>query len=302
LTSLMTGEDWETHGIIGHSWKVTENLGVNAFAYDGQCKVPNIADLISHSSQGSARTLVVSGSIKMASAMAVHKELVKDHPDWNNRVLVFSPRLGITSLYSEELVANIKTIRAAAQQRMMQLQTSEGFVLAAELYAIDNFANFVKQMPANVESESCDFLAIGITSIKTLSSKYGRNSEQVSVALRLIDNALANMYEQLDTMYDSRLVTQVIGLGSSTSEHTAKTHFAQMRRYNAVLDDYTYPYNTTGTFSQDDVTAFQTTLWVAVGLIIAAIIGILYIVKMDMLYDSLLYKTTDGPRAIPDVR
>lgn len=147
-------------------------------------------DLFSYTSQGTSRTLVVAGNQKMAHALAAHAELIAAHPDWNNQALYYSPTKGLTGLYDDQVFGDIYAIRAASQKRMMKVETREGFILAAELYAIENLTKMLAQMPAS-ESGVPDFITIGITSIKTFTVKYGRDSEQVRVAMGLLDTALA---------------------------------------------------------------------------------------------------------------
>lgn len=297
VTSMVTGEDYHGHGIIGHSWQATDFLAVKAFQHNGQRKVPNLVDLFTYNSQGAARTLVVAGNQKMAFALGAHNELFSTHPDWNNQALYYSPSKGITSLYTDDVLADISTIRSASQKRMMKVETREGFVLAAELYAIENLPKVLAKMPASTSSVP-DFIAVGITSIRTLTVKFGRDSEQVRVAMGLLDSALANMYLELNQMYDSQVTAEIVGLGSSTAEHTAKTQDAQIKKARGVLYDYYYYYE----YTAEDVSSFQTSLWTALTFIVAVIIGIIWILKMDKLYDSILYKTTDGPRPIQNVK
>merc|ERR1712137_430173 len=58
LTGIMTGEDWESHGIVGSSWKATDYLGVKAFSQRGQCKVPTLLDVLTHASEGTTRSVI----------------------------------------------------------------------------------------------------------------------------------------------------------------------------------------------------------------------------------------------------
>jgi len=234
----------------------------------------------------------------MARALGAHVELASAHPDWNNQAVYYSPSKGLTNLYNDAVVADISTIRSASQKRMMKVETREGFILAAELYAIESLPKILAAMPASTSSTP-DFITIGITSIKVLSVKFGAKSEQVRVAMGLLDTALANMYAQLNQMYNSQVTAEIVGLGSSTSEHTTKTQDTQIMKVSGVSADYYYYYNT---YSQDQVSAFQTSLWVAIAFIIIVTVAIIWLVKMDVLEDSILYKTTDGPRPIPNVK
>ena len=93
------------------------------------------------------------------------------------------------------------------------------------------------------------------------------------------------------------MVTEVIALQSSTEEHNFYTQ-AKQQTFRMVLDE---PTTSSTTYTSQDVSAFQTKLWVSVSLIIAVILGVLALVKMDMLEDSLIYRTTDGPRPIPNI-
>jgi len=107
------------------------------------------------------------------------------------------------------------------------------------------------------------------------------------------------MFAELDNMYTGDIVSEIVGLGSSVEEHTFYTQPKQQRKL--VNDTPTGGSGTTGTYTPDEVTAFQTKFWVAITLIIAAFLATWALVKMDMLENSLIYRSTDGPRPIPDV-
>lgn len=109
------------------------------------------------------------------------------------------------------------------------------------------------------------------------------------------------MYAKLNEMYDSRVTAEIVGLGSSTAEHNTKTQGGQLSKARRVEDEY-YGYYDGPQYSQDTVSAFQTSLWVAWGFVAAVIVAIVYLCVMDKLYDSILYKTTDGPRPIQNVK
>merc|ERR1712137_770184 len=139
-------------------------------------------------------------------------------------------------------------------------------------------------------------LALVRTHAKDLSKTFGANSRQVIDGLRLLDLALMNAQKEIVEMYEGALLSEVVSLSSTTEEHTFYTQEKQaksMRRVEAVGDDL---------YSADQVTAFQTKFWVAIVLAIAFIAASITLVKMDMLESSLIYRTTDGPRPIPDVQ
>ena len=99
-------------------------------------------------------------------------------------------------------------------------------------------------------------------------------------------------------MYGDKVVTQIVGLESSTNEHTFYTQRKQQIRL--VEEEPTSDPDAT-TYSQDEVTAFQTKFWVAIVLIIAFFLSTITLFKMDKLENSLIYRSTDAPRPIPDV-
>jgi len=303
ITSALTGEDHLTHGIIGHSWRASKGTSISGFSNNGNCKVPKLSDSISALSDGSSRVVSVSGSQQMAAALGINMELFNNHPEWNCESIYFAKSRGLVSIFSDETVKSNGDIREAAKERSITLKTAEGYMLVAELLAISEIPNYLRNMN-NEQSEVPDFIGIGIESIKYLSLKYGENSEQVLEALNLIDNALSEMYSELESFYQGEIISEIIALKSSSVEHTFYTQNKQQEKLLIKADEN--PSSTDDTdsdqYTADDVTAFQTTIWVGIAFIIAAVIGSLALIKMDKLENSLIYKTTDGPRPIQDVQ
>lgn len=288
LTSIATGESSDTHGIIGRSWRANKAVSVTAFSSNGQCQVPKIADYVSNASNGQARTLVFSGEKSMALALGVHPELDVQNKDQNNEILYFS-KYGVVDFINDETVYTTQQARSAAKQKMIGLQSTAGNLFAAELFAIENIHNRLAAMPGG-ETNVADFIGISVASIKSLAIQYGDNSEQVLSAVRFLDSSLFELSNNLNELYDNQVVTEFIGI-ERTEDFTTKSQTA--RNVVGVIE---------GGYSSFEVQQFQTSIWVAMVFAII-VIGALYtLVKMDMLYDSIVYKTTDGPKPIQNVK
>jgi|ERR1712137_431620 len=298
LTTVVTGKDHTVHGVVGHSWKASRDVGVEAYSGTGNCKSPKLADYVAVTSEGSAKVISVSGSKKMAAALGVNQEIVANHPDWNTQALYFHRQRGLVDLYTDDTIQNFKLISANASKRSMTLKTLEGHILATELNAISAIPEKLFKMQRIGEQVVPDFVGIGITSIKALALKYGSESPQVLDALRLLDFELQDVFVRLGALYNGNVVTEIVGLQSSTSEHTFYTQRKQQIR---LVEDAPSNDPDGTTYSQDEVTAFQTKFWVAIVLIIAFIISSITLCKMDKLENSLIYRSTDAPRPIPDV-
>merc|ERR1712137_850836 len=295
LTNILTGEEPSTHGIVGHSWKVGRSVSILAYSENGNCLYPKILDRVAVASEGDARIVSVSSSKQMAAALGMHTELKSEHPEWNAESLYFSKERGLVDLYTDRVVADLALIRTHAKDLSMKLTTTAGYALAAELKAIALLPSRVAAM-TSAGSDIPDFVSVGVSSIKELVKTFGANSRQVIDGLRLLDLALMNAQKEIVEMYEGALLSEVVSLSSTTEEHTFYTQEKQaksMRRVEAVGDDL---------YSADQVTAFQTKFWVAIVLAIAFIAASITLVKMDMLESSLIYRTTDGPRPIPDVQ
>jgi len=300
VTSILSGKDYSDHGIVGHSWRASSSMSITSFSKNGNCKVPKITDRFSRLSDGSATVISVSGSKQMAAALGVHTELFENNPNWNCESVYFAKNRGLVSLYSDDTINTLGSIRFEAKKRSVTLKSAEGYVLVAELLAISEIPNRIKAMHQS-GTHIPDFIGIGIESIKLLSIKYGQDSEQVKDALQRIDVALSKMYAKLELFYEKEIITEIVGVKSSTEDHTfysqqKQQQFAKMIKEEPVSTDD----EDTG-YTADEVTAFQTKFWVAISLIIAAIIATLALVNMDKLENSLIYKTTDGPRPIQNV-
>eukprot|EP00339_Tiarina_fusa_P013603 CAMPEP_0117037662 /NCGR_PEP_ID=MMETSP0472-20121206/26555_1 /TAXON_ID=693140 ORGANISM="Tiarina fusus, Strain LIS" /NCGR_SAMPLE_ID=MMETSP0472 /ASSEMBLY_ACC=CAM_ASM_000603 /LENGTH=420 /DNA_ID=CAMNT_0004747681 /DNA_START=51 /DNA_END=1313 /DNA_ORIENTATION=+ len=299
LTTVLTGKDHTAHGIVGHSWKASRDVSVQGYSKGGNCQVPKLADYIAVASEGAAKIVAVSGSKPMAAALGVHADIMQNHPEYNSEVLYFSRQRGLVELYSDETFESFTVIGQSASKRQMTLKTLEGHILATELNAIAAIPSRLNRMMKGESVSEPDFIAVGITSIKALTLKYGSDSPQVLDALRLLDSELSGLFAKLNEMYNGNIVTEIIGLQSSTEEHTFYTQRKQQKRL--LEEDPTGDDTDSTTYTQADVQAFQTKFWVAIVLIIAAILATLTLVKMDKLENSLIYRSTDGPRPIADV-
>jgi len=296
LTNILTGEEPSTHGIVGHSWKVGRSVSILAYSENGNCLYPKILDRVAVASEGDARIVSVSSSKQMAAALGMHTELKGDHPEWNAESLYFSKERGLVDLYTDRVVADLALIRTHAKDLSMTLTTSAGYALAAELKAIALLPARVAAM-TSAGSDIPDFVSVGVSSIKELSKTFGANSPQVIDGLRMLDLALMRAQTDIAKMYEGALLSEVIALSGTTDEHTFYTQEKQaksMRRVEAEPNSNLY--------SADQVSAFQTKFWVAIVLAIAFIASTITLVKMDMLESSLIYRTTDGPRPIPNVQ
>jgi len=299
LTNILTGEEPSTHGIMGHSWKVGRAVSILAYSENGNCLYPKILDRVAVVSEGDARIVSVSSSKQMAAALGIHTELKGDHPQWNAESLYFSKERGLVDLYTDRVVADLALIRTHAKDLSMKLTTTAGYALAAELKAIALLPSRVAAM-TSAGSDIPDFVSVGVSSIKELVKTFGANSPQVIDGLRMLDLALMRAQKDIAQMYDGALLSEVVGLSSTTDEHTFYTQEKQAKSLLRVEAGPTPP--SSKGFSADQVSAFQTKFWVAIVLAIAFIAGTITIVKMDMLETSLIYRTTDGPRPIPNVQ
>jgi len=226
----------------------------------------------------------LSGDLQLASAMAPHSELNKP-----GNVAYFVSELGLKNLYSEEIIASKKEIKTSMADLAndFNFKTVEDFKFVSEIYLLRNILTLTP-------TDKNVFLSIGISSIKGLAIKYGSNAQKVKTALQILDKELSSFYYTLNSQFPD-LTTELVALSSSVSEHTMKTQSSQLKM---TLDDSTQ--GTTYTF--DEVSSFQTSIWTAFWLIIAMIVTIVFMFAMEGAENTIIYKTTDGPRPIPDVQ
>jgi len=298
-TTILTGEDYTSHGIVGSSWKFSKSISVEGYSDNGNCQVAKINDRVAMNSEGGARIISLSSNRQMAAAMGIHTELAAAHPDWNAEAMYYAKKQGLVDLYSGETIKSIDEIRDFARYNGMTLKTAEGHKLASELYGIKLIPQHIQSMTRADNVHAPDMINIGISSIRQLSLRYGVGSPQVLDAIRLLDNALVELMGQLEEYYNGEITTEIINLQSSTEEHS---FYTQAKQQVHLKDDAPTTTDDSDTYTQDEVSAFQTKFWVAIVLTIAIILGALALVKMDMLENSLIYRTTDGPRPIPDVQ
>jgi len=166
------------------------------------------------------------------------------------------------------------------------LKAIEDFQFASEIYIIRNILSFTP-------TDKNAFISIAIGSIKGLSIKYGTNSQKFKKAVRVLDQELASLQETMNVQFPG-LTTEIVGLSSSVADHTIKTQAYQLKK---TLRDET----TTTEYSLSDVQSFQTSIWTAFFLTIIVIVTLKFMCSMEGAENSIIYKTTDGPRPIPDV-
>jgi len=281
LTSIVTGTDYSNHGIVGHSWNSV--LGeVKAYSPSGDCQVAKISDLISEARD--INIVSVSGDFQLAAAVAPHNELNKP-----GNFAYYVSELGLQNLYTDEIIASKKEIKTSVADLAndFNLKSPEDFKFASEIYVIRNMLTFTP-------TDKNAFVSIAIGSIKGLTVKYGIQSPKVKNALQILDRELATLYENMNAQF-SGLTTEIVGLTSSIVDHTIKTQSVQLKK---TLDDST----TETTYTLSDVQSFQTSIWTAFFLTIAMIVTLVFFCKMEGAENSIIYKTTDGPRPIPDVQ
>jgi len=68
-----------------------------------------------------------------------------------------------------------------------------------------------------VKDDVPDFYALTFSALSSLVDKYGRASQEVSAALRVLDAALPKILQKFQTLYPSRVVTEMVLLGSHPS-------------------------------------------------------------------------------------
>jgi len=281
LTNIETGTDYTEHGIFGHSWNSV--LGeVKAYSPSGDCQVPKISDLISKARD--VNIFTASADYQLTGALAPHAELNVQTTNY----AFFVTELGLQNLYTDEVIVSkkeIKTNVADIASLGFNLKNTEDFKFASEIFIIRNYFTL---FPSNKDA----FISIGISSIKALSVKYGATSSKVTTALQILDSELSTLYQSIKALHPT-LTTEIVGLSSSTTDHTIKTQARQMRK---VLDD-----STTTEYTLSQVQSFQTSIWTAFFLICILVATLVFMFTMEGAENTIIYKTTDGPRPIPDV-
>jgi len=282
LTSIVTGTDFSNHGIIGHSWE--SPIGpVQAYSSNGDCQVPKLTDLLTNS-RGDMNILSVSSDFQLAAALAPHHELNKKY-----NFAYYVSEKGLQNLYTNEVVfttKDIKTNVADLTTKGFNMKNIEDFHFASEIFIIRNVFSLLPQENRNA------FISISFASIKDLAIRYGSSSKQLKSALQILDSELAELQQNLNKQFPT-VTTEIVGLKSSTLEHTTKTQARQLRSTLNNDNETEYTLN--------EVMSFQTSIWTAFFLTIIMIVVLTFMCKMEGAENTIIYKTTDGPRPIPDV-
>lgn len=295
VTSMLTGVPSQVHGIHASQWP-TSRGPVEAFTKTGQCLTQSLADTLSLHSAGEASTFAVAGSHQLAVALGIHPQVLLQKPAFSHNSAIAVENAEIFSIFEDthtESASSINTVKS----RLVGVLSAPAVrqKVAEELYAIESAPELFAARKGAAASVP-DFIAVGVTSMGHVAATYGRDSTQYRASLEMFDASLSEMYQRFDAMYASRTVGQVALLGTEkkTIDGSASMRMA-MDFINATAQNDL-------NLSRDSVSAFQAFIWVAVFFIAAVLFGFCLMHKMDIDYDSIVFRTVDGPREIPDVK
>lgn len=295
VTSMLTGVPSQVHGIHASQWP-TSRGPVEAFTKTGQCLTQSLADTLSLHSAGEASTFAVAGSHQLAVALGIHPQVLLQKPAFSHNSAIAVENAEIFSIFEDTHTESASSINAV-KSRLVGVLSAPAVrqKVAEELYAIESAPELFAARKGSAASVP-DFIAVGVTSMGHVAATYGRDSTQYRAALEMFDASLSEMYQRFDAMYASRTVGQVALLGTEkkTIDGSASMRMA-MDFINATAQNDL-------NLSRDSVSAFQAFIWVAVFFIAAVLFGFCLMHKMDIDYDSIVFRTVDGPREIPDVK
>mmetsp|Transcript_408 Transcript_408/g.1417 ORF Transcript_408/g.1417 Transcript_408/m.1417 type:complete len:408 (-) Transcript_408:56-1279(-) len=293
VASMLTGSPSTVHGIHAAQWPSAKG-SVEAFTKAGQCLVQSLPDTLSLQSEGEATTFAIAGSHQLAVALGIHPQVLLQQPSFQHNAAIAVEDAEVFSIFEDTHTAAPEL--NAVKSRLVGVVSAPNVrqAVAEELYAIEQAPELFAARKSSGTSVA-DYIAVGLTSPRAVAATYGRESKQYRDVLGLLDASLTHMYASIDAMYAGRTVGQVALLGTEEKVTGGHTLRATMDFINGTaVNDLNLTAN--------EVSQFQAFIWVAVFFIAAVLFGFCLMHKMDVDYDSIVFRTVDGPREIPDVK
>jgi len=220
LATLSSGQTPSVHGIVSGSWS---HKGRTLYGYSSvQSRTANFVDMLSQSFNGEPLTLSVSGDFQSAAAFSVHKDVQDQMDYWNNQAFYWnSDSNRFDSIFGNDLGSSLQFSRASiidlASKRnnieLFDLKSQEDFLFFAELEMIQSVVASLSSdvaLSTLVSDVTPDAFTFVFSSLKGLVAKYGASSSQSTTAAVLLNELIAQVMENINSLYHGKLASEIL--------------------------------------------------------------------------------------------
>lgn len=241
LNSILTGATPSQHGIIGDAW-INKETGEKVSAFESWCpsrsgsRSASLQDVFGLAHGGRSLVLSYASKLAVARTLSTKPFLLKPTSTnygffWNGRAFesVYTDKTKYTASF-DDLLDTLTQLQGSVSlsggDLAVNVEGQQIFLNLAEptvtaLFAEASYALFLtnalttnEELKALVADGVADFFSFGF-SIKDLQNKYGKESSEMKAASMLIESVIAAVSEKLSTLYQGKLLAEVIYLGSS---------------------------------------------------------------------------------------
>lgn len=252
--TVISGAYPSRHGIVSHSWLSNSDV-VQAFQSSaGEPLVASLPDVMSQYFGGQSLVLSASADQQLAAALGVHSVLRSEQPLSNNHIWHYdyrvqevmsddrSPLMALTkgdaikSITSNQLLGSDVSVQLGAatiqlsvggQQAAFQIHDDIAFFV--ELGLMARLHQQLEAFSSLVSDEFPDYIAVGVHSLRSVKDKYGADSAQFRVAVRVADIAVHRFLAQVSQLYSSEAIVGLLFLGSNDEQLSSTTQSAIYR-------------------------------------------------------------------------
>jgi hypothetical protein len=235
LTSIISGKEPRSHGIIGSKWISKNGHLISAFkSSNAMSLVNNYPDLLSKLFVGRSIVFGSSFDFQIASALSAHPALYADHPFWNDYGFYYDSSLeSFESLYPfavfepdlmlsksnilskwEETIKGIKiscdvdsfSIEIPQQNIFATFnpENTAEFSLIAEIKFLLTSLQMFKSKEnwlKLIQDDSPDYISFGFSSLDKIREIYGEESSKFKAALLIVDALIIYSTDSFKQLY-----------------------------------------------------------------------------------------------------
>ena len=211
--TFVTGQSPEVHGMVLGTWK---HNGQDVRAYEEALPdVGNVVDTLSKTFNGKALTVSASADFQIAAALGAHRILLESQPSWENHVFSWNATTknfdsaassAPHDFFNFDQVFN--KISALSGSPFDKTRV-EDVQFLAEIELLNLFIDNLESHPS-VMDEIPDSFNFGISSIRTLLTRYRTDAALVETASTMLDNILVKLVNKLEAVYGNKFSFQLI--------------------------------------------------------------------------------------------
>jgi len=258
ITSMSTGTSLSNHGIVAKSWNSPKGQQVVAYKAQALTSTANVADVISQTFNGKSITLSMSNDFQMASALGAHQMLNIRNPLWNNNAFywnsgtrrfesvyvnnVYSIIPTITSSMILDSLSSLQVSLPAATDSISYNENKRQVIVdlvsknihavfdigGQDVYGFFTEMYFVRNLLTKIQHNTDynglitdsypDLFSFAISSLKGISSFYGKDSAQFKAAVYIMDATISQAIEAFQGAYNNKISCEIVLLAPSQDQ------------------------------------------------------------------------------------